>query len=139
MKDLSILKPAIMQALLTFLMLGWMAKERFAAIKAKAVEMGADGKPAFKGRAAQVSNAYHNQFEMPVLFFAAVTFALVADAADANMVMLAWAFVAARFAQAMIHATYNRIEHRFVAFFVSNVFLIAMWIKLAMLVFANGA
>jgi hypothetical protein len=135
MKDLSILKPVMAQALLTFAVLFLMAYERFKAFRAgTVVSNGPGSRPTWPGRAGAVSNAYHNLLEMPMLFFAVCAFALIADAADGEMVVLAWLYVALRTAQALIHTTYNYIPHRFFAFLGSNFALIAMWVNLALTV-----
>ena len=133
MKDLSILHPVFAQVALTFVMLFWMAKERYQALTSGAVKVPADGqRPEWMGRVAQVSNAYQNQLEMPVLFYAVVALALIAGVVDGTFVALAWAFVAFRALQAVVHATYNYIPHRFLAFLASNIVLIAMWVMLAL-------
>jgi hypothetical protein len=110
-----------------------MAYERYKAFQAKTViDNGPGARPTWPGRAAAVSNAYHNLLEMPVLFYAVCAFALFADAADGEMVVLAWMFVAFRAVQAFIHTTYNHIPHRFLAFLASVTVLIAMWVNLAL-------
>jgi hypothetical protein len=133
MKDLSILKPVMAQALLTFAVLFLMAYERFKAFRAGSVVNNGPGvRPSWPGRAGTVSNAYHNLLEMPMLFFAVCAFALLADAADGEMVVLAWLYVALRAAQALIHTTNNKIPLRFAAFVLSNIALMAMWVNLAL-------
>jgi hypothetical protein len=135
MKDLSIMKPVFAQVLLTFVVLFWMAKERATAFRAKTVVDNGPGiRPTWPGRAGAISNAYHNLLELPVLFYAAAAFALLTDAVDGEMLVFAWAFVAFRAAQALIHATYNYIPHRFLAFLGSVITLIAMWVNLALTV-----
>ena len=140
MKDVSILMPVFAQVALTFALLFWMAKERVGAMRAGTViSTGKDQKPGWPAQAAKVSDSFHNQFQMPVLFFAVVAFALIADKADDTMVMLAWAFVAARVAQALVHTTYNRIiPDRFLAFLVGNFVLLAMWVRLYLAVSSAG-
>ena len=136
MKDVSILKPVLAQVLLTFVILFWMAKERLGAMRAGKVTGGTGGaRPVWPERAAVVSNAFHNQFEMPVLFYAAAAFALAAGMADTKMIGLAWAYVALRWVHTAIHTTYNYIPHRFLAYLASNFVLIAMWVNLALGVF----
>jgi hypothetical protein len=133
MKDLSILKPVMAQALLTFVVLFMMAYERFKAFRAKTVVDNGPGiRPSWPGRAGAVSNAYHNLLELPTLFYAVCAFALIADAVDGEMIVLAWIYVACRTVQALIHTTYNHIPHRFYAFLASIFALIAMWVNLAL-------
>jgi hypothetical protein len=135
MKDLSILHPVLVQVLLTFALLFLMAKERLAAFRAKAVKTPEPGqRPVWPERAATVSNAFHNSLEMPMLFFAAVAFAMLADAVDWELKAMAWGYVAFRILQSAIHVTYNHIPHRFMAFLGSVVMLIAMWVNIALTV-----
>ena len=133
MKETCILYPVFVQAALTFGLLVWMARERFAARargEVKPVEAGV--RATFTGRAGQVSNSYNNQLEIPTLFYAVVAFALITHSADWVMAVLAWAYAALRLVHAAIHTTYNVIFHRFLAFLASNIVLIAMWVWLAL-------
>lgn len=127
----NILYPVFALVLLTFIMIGWMAKERFGAVQRREVKSDNPGvRPQFAGRAGQVSNAYHNLLELPVLFYAVVAFAMETDADTGLMILLAWIFVGFRVAQALIHATYNKIAHRFSMFLGSVVTLGIMWVLL---------
>lgn len=127
----TILYPVFVLVLLTFVMTFWMAKERFGAVKSGEVKRNEPGvRPTFVGRAGQVSSAYHNLLEMPVLFYAVVAFAIITKGDDATMILLAWIYVAFRIGQALIHATYNTIMHRFAMFLGSLVTLAIMWVLL---------
>ncbi len=127
----NILYPVFVLVLLTFVIIVWMARERFAAVARDEVKRDVPGaRPIFGGRAGQVSNAYHNLVELPVLFYAVVAFAMLTKGDDGVMIILAWIYVAFRIVQALIHATYNKIAHRFLAFLGSVVVLGLMWIKL---------
>lgn len=133
MTDFSLLPPVFAQVLLTFILIFWMAWERFVAVREGKVVQGAPGtRPIWTGRAAQVSNAYHNQLEIPILFYAVAAFATMAGATGWPMTGLAWAFVGFRSLQAAIHSTYNTVAHRFLAFLASVVVLAAMWVLLAL-------
>ena len=133
MKDMAILKPVLVQALLTFVVMFLMAKERYGAVQRREVQQTDPGiRPVWTGKAGQVSNAYHNLLEQPVLFYAVVAFAMLIDSADWKMQALAWVYVACRMVQAAVHVTYNKIPHRFLAFLAGTVVLIAMWVNLAL-------
>lgn len=137
--DLSIMKPVLVQAGLAFFLLFWMAYERVSAIRAGTVIRNQTGvRPTWTGRAGTVSNAFHNQLEMPMLFYVVVLFALVTNAADQTMTWLAWGYVGLRLLHAAIHTTYNHIPHRFAVYGASNVVLLAMWVRLALHVLAAG-
>ena len=137
--NLSIVQPLLLQAGLTFFLLFWMAKERVGAIRAGTVIRNETGvRPTWIGRAGTISNAFHNQLEMPILFFVAVILAILTGSADYPMTALAWVYVILRIVHAAIHTTYNKISHRFVAYLLSNLVLLAMWVKLAVHVFTAG-
>ena len=140
MKDLSILYPVFVQVLLTFFLQMWMGRERLAAVWAKTVRRGEHegAKPVWPERAGVVSNAFHNQLEMPMLFYAVVAFALIAGAADGFMLALAWAFAISRLLHAAIYTTYNKIEHRFLVYLFGSMVVWSMWALLALRVMTGG-
>jgi hypothetical protein len=77
---------------------------------------------------AQVAGSYQNQFEIPVLFYVLVILALFTRKADLVFVIMSWIFVLARIAQAVIHVTSNVVARRGLAFGVSMLVLLIMWI-----------
>ena len=71
-----------------------------------------------------------NQFEMPVLFYAAVLLALILMWQDPVLVTFSWIYVGLRIVHALIHTTYNDVMHRFWVYFLSCSFLLGIWIRL---------
>lgn len=137
--DLSILKPLFVQVGLTFTLLFWMGKERYQAVTTGNLIPGEPGlRPTWTGRAAVVSNAFHNQLEMPMLFYVAVILAIITSAADDSMTALAWIFAILRVVHAVIHTTYNKVPHRFIVFILSNLVLLAIWVRLALHILQAG-
>ena len=133
----SILAPVFAQVLLTFGLLFWMARERFATARSGPPK-GAARNPRtaeWTGRARQVSDCFHNQLETPLLFYVVVTLALVTKLADLLFVLLAWLFVVTRYAHAVEHCGPNRLKFRFGAFAAGVVILLCMWTELALKVF----
>jgi hypothetical protein len=51
---------------------------------------------------------------------------------DVNFVMVAWSYVALRVGHSIIHLTVNRVPPRFFPFAASNIFLLIMWVRLAL-------
>ena len=90
-------------------------------------------------RIQQIANAYHNQFELPVLFYALVALALFTRKADLLFVVMSWMFVASRLVHAAIHTTSNKVSLRFMAFLVGVLILMVMWIIFAVRIFAAEA
>ena len=60
--------------------------------------------------ATQFANCFHNQFELPVLFYAVVAFILITSTNSFVFVLLAWIFVAARLVHAYIHTGANVVR-----------------------------
>lgn len=136
-----ILCPLLMQLGLTFGLLFWMAYGRVSAarrgeIKIRDIALNGDAWPE---RVRQISNAFQNQFELPVLFYLLVVLALVTNSVDQTLVWLAWAFVASRVLHALIHTTSNQVLHRFYAFLVGVIILAAMWGYFALRLSAGAA
>jgi hypothetical protein len=127
------LVPLFIQVLLTFFLLFWMGRVRFASIKARETRVGdiALGQPAWPPRVQQISNCYHNQFQLPVLFYVLVALALILRKADLLFVVMAWLFVLSRLVHAGIHTTSNNVQQRFIWFLVGAVILLLMWIIFA--------
>lgn len=86
---------------------------------------------------APVSDNLKNLFEMPVLFYVAALLAIVLLIQDVLLIRLAWAFVILRIVHSVVHCTYNRVMHRFIAYLASCLFLILMWIRLATYILMN--
>lgn len=137
----SVLAPVFVQVALTFVLLFWMGRSRFAVLRSREVKVGeiALGERAWPPRVMQISNAYHNQFELPVLFYAAVAFALITRQAGYVFVILSWLFVLTRVVHAFIHTTSNTLVWRFRVFLVGALILMALWILLAVQVLLPGS
>lgn len=131
------LAPVFVLVLLSFLLLFGMGRARFRALGKREVRTSdiALGEKAWPAQAMQFSNAYSNQFEIPVLFYALVAIALPLRHMDLVMVLLAWVFVVTRYVHAGIYATSNNLNQRFSAFFAGVLVLLAMWIYFAMKMF----
>jgi hypothetical protein len=124
-----IILPVFAQVLLTFVVLIVMARRRRAAFvngKTRIKDI-ALGQGAWPEDATKAANNFKNQFETPVLFYAACAFALMTSYA---MVALAWVYVASRVGHAAIQLGANRVMRRFNAYLVGLVALLAMWILL---------
>jgi len=128
-----ILLPVFVLVLLTLFLALWMGYERNKVLYSKEVRIKdiALTKESWPERPKQISNAYHNQYELPVLFYVLVAFALITRKADLIFVVLSWVFVISRLVHAFIHTTSNRVPRRFFAYLVGLVVLTIMWIYFA--------
>lgn len=134
----SVLLPVYVQIALTFILLLWMGGMRLTALRAGEVKVKdvALGERNWPTRILQIQNAYHNQFEIPVLFYVLVVLALFTRKADMLFVVMSWMFVTSRLVHAAIHTTSNKMSLRFTAFVVGVLILAAMWIIFGLRVLA---
>jgi hypothetical protein len=129
----AMLMPVFAQVALTFALLFWMSFLRIQAIRQGKVAPHtiALREPNWPPRATQISNAYHNQLETPLLFYVLILLALETRTADSILLVLSWLFVVSRFVHAYIHITSNRIARRGPVFLVGAIGLALMWIIVA--------
>ena len=129
----AILLPLFVQVALTFALLFWMAFSRIGAIKRKEAKMAdvALGQLNWPPRVQQISNSYHSQFQLPVLFYVLTVLAIITRHADFVFVVMAWRFVLTRFLHVYIHTGSNFVRHRFNAFALGAFILLAMWVIFA--------
>ncbi|MGO4570989.1 MAPEG family protein [Microvirga sp. 2TAF3] len=135
----AVLLPVFVQVGLTCFLLFLMGRSRIATIRSGDVKIRdiALGERNWPARVQQNANAYHNQFELPVLFYAIVALALITKKADLIFVVMSWLFVVARLVHAGIFITSNRVSQRFTAFLVGALILMLMWIIFALRIFSS--
>ena len=123
------LLPLFVEVALTFVLLFWMAYGRTRAIRVGEIKMRdiALREPNWPPGITQVGNAYHNQLELPVLFYVLTILSLVTRHADLLFVVLAWIFVASRVVHAYIHVTDNNVNRRGPMFGLGALVLTIMW------------
>lgn len=129
----AVLLPVFVQVALTFVLLFWLGPTRYRAIRGGMVGEEAtldDG--VWPREARQAGNAFRNQFELPVLFYAITAFALITRKADLAFVVLAWVFVLSRIVHAGIHVSSNDIRLRFPVFAFGAIVLLIMWVLFAL-------
>jgi hypothetical protein len=129
-----VLLPLFVEVGLTFFLLFWTGRARVAAVRSREVAIPdvALGQPAWPPRITLIANAYHNQLQLPVLFYVLVILALFTRKADLLFVVLAWMFVTTRLVHTAIHVTSNDMRTRFAAFAAGAVILLIMWIVFAL-------
>lgn len=137
----SLLLPVFVQVGLTFVLFYRMAWLRTTALRTGVVQPGdiALREPRWPQRATQVANCFHNQLELPMLFYVLVALILVTSTNSFIFVLLAWIFVLARLVHAYIHAGYNDVWHRGTTMGVGSLTLLAMWVIFAVRILITGA
>lgn len=132
--SLELLRPVVALVAWTFVMWAWMYVTRIPAIQRSGMrldptaprgEQMATLPPQVRWKA----DNYNHLFEQPTLFYAlAIVLALVSRGAETDA-LLAWAYVALRVVHSVFQATVNKIEVRFVLFFLSSLVLAAMTVR----------
>jgi hypothetical protein len=128
----AILWPVFVQAFATLALYVFMSRARVAAVIAGQVKA-SDYKFVENEPEAlrNITNAISNQYESPVLFYAACIIAYVTATANIYVLVLAWLYALAKLAHLVLHATANRLRHRRPAFMVAFGALVLMWVALA--------
>lgn len=129
----AVLTPLFVQVALTLTLLFWMGRRRVQSIERgeTRIENIALGERNWPASVQQVANSFHNQFELPVLFYVLTALALITRKADLLFVLLAWLFVISRVAHVGIHVTSNDVRLRFFAFAAGAGVLLLMWLIFA--------
>lgn len=136
----AILLPVFVQVALIFVLAVWMLRERAGALRRGEVRAGDIilGQPAWPARATQVSNSFHSQLQLPLLFFVLVILAMMTKKADLLFVLMSWLFVASRIMHMAVHTGSNRLSPRFGTYAAGFVLLLAMWVIFALRILLAG-
>jgi hypothetical protein len=129
----SLVYPMAAMVLLTVVVLVRLFRSRVAAVRGGRIEaayfrlyQGGDEPEVTR----KLSRHFTNLFEAPTLFYVACLAGMFMGVTGPVFSLLAWGYVAARAAHAFIHLGGNRLRKRILAYFVSWVFLVAMWVTL---------
>jgi hypothetical protein len=136
-----LLLPVFVQLGLTFFLMFWMGLLRREALNSGSVQPSdiALRQPNWPPRTLQVANCFHNQLELPMLFYVLVAFILITSTNSLAFVILAWVFVLARLVHAYIHTGANDVSARALAIGVSAIALVVMWVIFAIRILVTGA
>lgn len=130
------------QGALALGLMWYLGSVRIPLITAGKVRIGdiALSREAWPDREKQISNAFDNQFQLPLLFYVGV-FAALHFGPIWFEVLLAWLFVISRCVHAFIHVTDNHVIRRFWAYVVGLSLLCIFWLDLAirLILIAVGA
>jgi hypothetical protein len=134
-----VLLPLFVEVILTFGLVFWAASLRVRDLKSGAAKRQdiALREPNWPAGTRQVSYAFSNQLELPVLFYVLTIFAYFTHHAGTLFVILAWTFVLFRLLHAYVHVTSNDVSIRGPLFGVSAVVLAVMWLIFMLQVLTN--
>ncbi len=133
----ALLLPVLVQVALTLGLIFWGGTLRVQAIRSGVTKVHdiALGQSAWPEQVTKIINAYHNQFQLPVLFYVLVALVLLVAPGTPGMVVLSWLFVVSRLFHALIHVTTNNVPRRFFVFLAGAAILAVMWLVFAATVF----
>lgn len=135
-----ILYPVLAMVALTFVVAGTTLRRRIGTMKAERIhpqKVATSAQMAALIGDSRASDNLRNLFETPVLFYVAMIIVYAGGLICLPHLLLAWAYVAARYAHSYIHCTTNVVMRRFYAFLTSVVLLLCTWLMLAyQLIFA---
>lgn len=129
------LYPMVLMALLTFIVGLFAASARFFGVRSGEVKfkyfklMQGQEVP---DRVTVTTRCFNNMFEVPVLFYVACTLFISLGVESLPGLVLAWLFVALRYLQAFVHLTYNHFLHRMMAFWMSFICVLLLWVNLVL-------
>ncbi len=133
--DPSLFLPMFAMFAWTVCMFGRMAFLRFNGVRTRKVS--AKYFEMFKGEVPQniqlAANNVNNLMQVPTLFYIICLFIMTAGLTDSIFMGLAFSYVGLRVAHSCIHVTYNKVIHRFIPFFFSNLLLFVMWVRVFIL------
>jgi hypothetical protein len=79
----------------------------------------------------KTGNHFRNLTEMPPLSYIICLAVMFLGRTDVYFIVLAWSYVALRVGHSLIHLTVNKVAPRFFLFAASNILLLIMWVRLA--------
>ncbi|MDX2264888.1 MAG: MAPEG family protein [Hyphomicrobiales bacterium] len=137
----ALMAPVFIQVALTFFLLFYMGRTRVKWLatgekKLKDIALGGDVWPA---HVTKIANSFHNQLQIPILFYAAVLFAIALVKVNYWFISLAWIFAGSRLVHAYVACTSNHVIWRFRWFGLGALALIGMWGMLAFRIMTEGA
>lgn len=129
--DNLIITAVLAQGLIAFVLLGLLGMRRLplvakGEVKIRDIALNDSNWPA---KSVQASNAFNNQFQLPVLFYVACAITLYLGVGWWSVV-LAWLFVVSRVAHAVVFATSNHVPTRFQFYFLGLLVLCLFWLTL---------
>lgn len=133
MPPASIFWPAIAMSALTFAVWLRLYQTRLNEMRRRRIapQAMATSKQAMVLEDTRAADNFRNLFELPVLFYMALSIALLSGQVNALTLALAWAFVGLRILHSGIHCSYNKVMHRFTVYMLGGGVLWALWGVLA--------
>ena len=140
MQDQWVFLPAVVQILLTIVLMACLAVSRARASRLGLVDESrrALHDDAWPDNVIQVSNCVRNQFETPVLFYVLLILLWLTQGISVFVHVFAWLYVISRVAHALVHVRSNYVPLRRGIFIAGGLNLIALTLILAFGIVSGG-
>lgn len=129
---IEIIIPVFLQVVLTFGILFTVGFLRFRSVSQRTVHpkdyVLMTGREQWPEMIQKLGRAFHNQLEMPLLFYVLAILILVTEVQAQILLNMAWLYVGLRYLHALIHIFYNIVIIRFSVFLLSSLVLLASWV-----------
>lgn len=115
-------------------------RARIASVKSGKVKLGeiATDNSAWPTEARKLSNNFDNQFDVPMLWYAACALIAATGLADAVGVFLSWLFLLLRVAHSVIHTGKNNVPRRMRVFLAGFAAVFMLWLWFGLRLFVIG-
>lgn len=135
-----LLLPVIIHFFMTFAIAGMMGRARFTAVRSGRVKRSdiVNNSKAWPEDVLKIGNNFDNQFQLPMLWYACIGFALITGMVDTLLVVLAWVFLASRMAHSFVHVGGNTLPLRFYVYLAGFAVLMLMWLWFSLKYFVIG-
>jgi hypothetical protein len=132
--------PLVLHVLMTFAIGAMSLRLRIAAVRSGETSLNAIAlnSAAWPDVVKKFGNSFDNQFQVPLLAYAAVAVSLALGLGDAVSCVLMWLFIVARLLHAYEHTGRNDIRNRLKFYLVSYLAVMAFWLWLALRLFVIG-
>ena len=130
----ALLLPVLALVLWTFVMWLWMYATRLPAMRAARMKPDPQAPRGEQMATLPASvrwkaDNYNHLFEQPTVYYATVIVLALVSAEQGVDLVLAWTYVALRVVHSLVQALVNKIELRFVLFFLSSLVLLALAVR----------
>jgi hypothetical protein len=132
---MSLLLPMLAHIAWVFFLYAWLTIARQIAVKRHEVEYGSFARGEEPHHVARITRNLANQFELPVIFYAAVVLLVALNKVTPIDVIAAWVFVAGRIAHTLVQGLTDNVPLRGQVFMINFAGVVALVVHIALLAF----
>ena len=134
---MSLLWPMLVQIGWTFVLYAWLTVARQRAVKAGEVKYGDFARHDEPHHVARIAYNLSNQFELPIIFYAAVVLLIATNNVTAIDIIAAWLFVAGRVIHSLVQGLTDNVPLRGQVFVINFAGVVMLVGHVALLAFGR--